>query len=77
MLIALLLLAGVFGWPSFLTIQRITFVVIGLVAGRVPHRPAQRPAGARDLGDLLVELHADPAPDELRERSPARCATRR
>jgi signal transduction histidine kinase len=63
--IAVLFVAGSFEWSSFVTIQRITYVVIGLspiafLVGLLSARLARA-----NLGDLLVELHADPAPDEL------------
>jgi signal transduction histidine kinase len=65
--IAVLLLAGAFAWPSFETIRRITFGVIGVapVAFLVGLLDAHlsRPA----LGDLLGKLRADPAPAELHE----------
>ena len=64
--IAVLLVAGSFEWSSFVTIQRITYVVIGLspiafLAGLLSARLARA-----NVGDLLVELHADPPPEELR-----------
>ncbi|HVG74071.1 MAG TPA: histidine kinase [Thermoleophilaceae bacterium] len=63
--IALLFVAGSFGWESFQTIQRIAYIVIGLspvafAIGLLSARLARA-----NLGDLLVELHADPAPEEL------------
>jgi signal transduction histidine kinase len=63
--LALLLVAGSFGWSWFITTQRITYGAIGLapiafLIGLLSARLARA-----NLGDLLVELHADPAPDEL------------
>jgi signal transduction histidine kinase len=63
--LALLLVAGAFGWPSFETIRRITFGIIGLspiafLVGLLSARLARS-----TVGDLLVELHADPTPSEL------------
>lgn len=66
-MIALLLLAGQFNWPSFETIRRITFVTIGLapiafLIGMLSSRLARS-----DVGQLLVQLGSDPAPAELRD----------
>jgi signal transduction histidine kinase len=63
---ALLLLAGQFQWSSFETIRRITFVTIGLapvafLLGLLTSRLARS-----DVGDLLVQLRSEPAPEELR-----------
>jgi signal transduction histidine kinase len=65
--LALLMLAASFAWPSFETIRRITFGVIGLspiafLVGLLSARLARA-----NLGDLLVRLHADPKPAELPE----------
>ena len=62
---AALLLAGAFEWPSFETIRRITFGVIGIapvafLIGLLDARLARA-----TVGDLLVELQTDPRPDEL------------
>jgi signal transduction histidine kinase len=64
-MIALLLLAGAFAWPSFETIRRITFVTIGLsplafLIGLLSARLARL-----TVADLLVRLHANPAPGDL------------
>ena len=64
-MIAILLVAGSFGWTSFETIRRITFVTIGLspvafLIGLLSARLARS-----TVADLLVGLHADPAPSEL------------
>jgi len=63
--LAVLLLAGAFAWPSFVTIQRIAFGVIGLapvafLIGLLNARLARS-----SVADLLVQLHADPPPAEL------------
>src|SRR4051794_186352 len=65
-LIALLFLAGAFSWPGFETIRRATFLVAGLapvafLAGLLSARLARSA-----IGELVVELRADPAPAELR-----------
>jgi signal transduction histidine kinase len=64
-MLALLMLAGSFGWPSFETIRRITFVVIGLapvafLIGLLSARLARSTVTA-----LLFELRADPSPGDL------------
>jgi signal transduction histidine kinase len=65
--IAVLLLSAALEWPSFETIRRITFGVIGIapVAFLVGLLNAHlsRPA----LADLLGKLRADPAPADLHE----------
>ena len=66
-MIALLLLAGQFQWDSFETIRRATFVTIGLaplafLIGLLSSRLARS-----DIGDLLVQLRSEPAPEELRD----------
>jgi signal transduction histidine kinase len=63
--LALLLLAGAFAWPSFETIRRITFAIIGVspmafLIGLLSARLARS-----TVADLLVQLHADPTPSEL------------
>ena len=64
-MVAVLLVAGSFGWSSFQTIRRVTFITIGLspiafLIGLLSARLARS-----TVADLLVELHADPAPAEL------------
>ena len=64
--LALLLLAGAFGWPAFETIKRVAFGVIGLaplafLLGLLNARLSRPP-----LADLLIQLRADPAPANLR-----------
>jgi signal transduction histidine kinase len=63
--VALLLLAGAFEWPSFETIRRVTFAIIGVspiafLIGLLSARLARS-----TVADLLVQLHADPAPADL------------
>jgi signal transduction histidine kinase len=71
LMIALLFSSAAFGWiegeTTFETIRRITFFVIGLaplafLAGLLQIRLART-----TVGDLLVELRADPEPAELRD----------
>jgi signal transduction histidine kinase len=66
-MIALLMLAGQFQWDSFETIRRATFVTIGLaplafLIGLLTSRLARS-----DIGDLLVQLRLEPAPEQLRD----------
>jgi signal transduction histidine kinase len=67
LVLAVLLLAGAFAWPSFETIRRITFGVMGVapVAFLVGLLNARLSRSA--LGDLLLRLRADPGPADLRE----------
>ncbi len=63
--IAVLLVAGAFELPAFETIRRITFGVIGLapfafLLGLLDARLARSA-----VGDLVVELRADPSPEDL------------
>jgi signal transduction histidine kinase len=64
--IAVLLLSGAFNGPAFVTIQRITLVVIGVapiafLAGLLDARLARTA-----VGDLLVRLRAEPDRADLR-----------
>jgi signal transduction histidine kinase len=63
--ITVLLVAGAFELPAFETIRRITFGVIGLapfafLLGLLDARLARSA-----VGDLVVELRADPSPEDL------------
>jgi signal transduction histidine kinase len=64
-MLALLLVAGAFAWPSFETIRRITFGVIGIapvafLIGLLSARLARS-----SVADLLIELRRNPAPADL------------
>jgi signal transduction histidine kinase len=64
-MLAALLLAAYFQWPSFETIRSIAFVVVGIaplafLIGLLSARLARSA-----VAELLVELHADPAPADL------------
>ena len=66
-MIAVLFTAGTFDWPGFLTIQRTTLAVIGIapivfLIGLLDARLARSA-----VGDLILELRADPAPADLRD----------
>jgi signal transduction histidine kinase len=66
-MIAALMLAGALELSAFETIRRITFVVIGIapVAFLIALLDARLARSA--VGDLVVELDADPAPTDLRD----------
>jgi len=66
-MIAVLFTAGTFAWPGFLAIQRATLVVIGIapivfLLGLLDARLARSA-----IGDLMLELRADPDPADLRD----------
>jgi signal transduction histidine kinase len=65
--IAVLLVAGAFELPAFETIRRITFGIIGIapVAFLIGLLDARLARSA--VGELVVELRADPAPADLPE----------
>jgi signal transduction histidine kinase len=67
LMIAVLALRAAVGAPGYVTIQRLTFFVVGLapfafVTGLLHARLARS-----SVGDLFVELRADPAPTNLRD----------
>ena len=66
-MLAVLFLSGAFDGPAFETIRRATFVVIGLapVAFLIGLLNARLARSA--VGDLLLELRADPPPAVLRD----------
>jgi signal transduction histidine kinase len=66
-MIAALLLAGALELPAFETIRRVTFWVIGIapVAFLIALLDARLARSA--VGDLVVELDADPGPADLRD----------
>jgi signal transduction histidine kinase len=65
--LAVMLTAALFEWPSFERIHEVTFVALGLapavfLTGLLSARLART-----DVGQILVELNANPAPAELRD----------
>jgi signal transduction histidine kinase len=65
--LAALMLAGAFELPAFETIRRVTFGIVGLapvafLIGLMDARLARS-----GVGDLVVELRADPPPEALRD----------
>jgi signal transduction histidine kinase len=64
-MLALLMVAGAFAWPSFETIRRIAFGVVGIapvafLIGLLSARLARS-----TVADLLIELRTEPTPAEL------------
>ena len=74
LLAAALLLDAAFYGPHLVAIQRATFIVVGLapIAFLIGLLDARLARSA--VGDLIVELRADPPPADLRERARARAA---
>jgi signal transduction histidine kinase len=70
LMIAVLFSSAAFGWiegeTTFETIRRITFFVIGLAPLAVLAGLLQTRLARTTVGDLLVELRADPGPADLR-----------
>jgi signal transduction histidine kinase len=67
LMVALLFTIATFGWPGFNEIQRITLFVVGLapiafLLGLLDARLARS-----SIGDLIVRLHSDPTPPDLRD----------
>jgi signal transduction histidine kinase len=65
-MIAWLFLVGAFAWPHFETLRRATFVVIGLAPAAFLIGLLTARLARSGLGDLLLELRAEPAPGDLR-----------
>jgi signal transduction histidine kinase len=66
-LLALLLLAGLHQWPSFETIHRIAFVALGLAPALFLTGLLSARLARSDVGDLFVDLAANPAPADLQD----------
>jgi signal transduction histidine kinase len=66
-MIAVLLLAGALTSPAFETIRRATFFVIGLAPAAFLVGLLSARLARSALGDLLVDLRADPPPADLRD----------
>jgi signal transduction histidine kinase len=66
-MIAALFLTGAFESPGFETIRRATFFVIGLAPAAFLVGLLSARLARSALGDLLLEMHADPAPTDLRD----------
>jgi signal transduction histidine kinase len=66
-MIAALFLTGAFEGPAFETIRRATFFVIGLAPAAFLIGLLSARLARSALADLLLEMHADPAPADLRD----------
>jgi signal transduction histidine kinase len=66
-MIAALFLTGAFNGPAFETIRRATFVVIGLAPAAWLMGLLSARLARSALGDLLLEMRAEPAPAHLRD----------
>jgi len=66
-MIAVLAMRAALGISGFETIQRITFFVVGLAPLAFLVGLLQARLARSAVGDLLVELRADPAPSDLRD----------
>jgi signal transduction histidine kinase len=66
-MIAVLAMRAALGMSGFETIQRITFFVVGLAPLAFLVGLLQARLARSAVGDLLVELRADPAPSDLRD----------
>jgi signal transduction histidine kinase len=66
-MIAVLFLSGAFEWPEFETTRRITLVTLGLAPVVFVMALLDARLARSSLGDLLVELGAEPAPGDLRD----------
>jgi signal transduction histidine kinase len=66
-MIAALFLTGAFDGPAFETIRRATFVVIGLAPAAWLIGLLNARLARSALGDLLLEMRAEPAPGDLRD----------
>jgi signal transduction histidine kinase len=66
-MIAALFLTGAFEGPAFETLRRATFFVIGLAPAAFLLGLLSARLARSALADLLLEMHADPAPADLRD----------
>jgi signal transduction histidine kinase len=66
-MIAALFLTGAFEGPGFETIRRATFFVVGLAPAAFLTGLLSARLARSALADLLLEMHADPAPADLRD----------
>jgi signal transduction histidine kinase len=66
-MLAALFVTGAFDGPAFETLRRATFVVIGLAPAAFLVGLLSARLARSALADLLLEMHADPAPADLRD----------
>jgi signal transduction histidine kinase len=67
LMIAVLALRAAVGAPGYVTIQRLTFFVVGLAPFAFVTGLLHAHLARSSVGDLFVELRADPAPAGLRD----------
>ena len=65
LMIALLYMAGTFGWPAFETIRRLTFFVIGVAPFAFLIGLLQDRLARSSIGDLMVDLRKGPSPGDV------------
>jgi hypothetical protein len=66
-MLAVLYLSGAFQWPEFETTRRITLVTLGIAPLAFLVALLDARLARSSLGNLLVELGAEPAPGDLRD----------
>jgi len=66
-MLAVLYLSGAFQWPEFETTRRITLVTLGIAPLVFLMALLDARLARSSLGNLLVELGAEPAPGDLRD----------
>jgi signal transduction histidine kinase len=66
-MIAALFVTGAFDGPAFETLRRATFFVIGLAPAAFLVGLLSARLARSALADLLLEMHAEPAPSDLRD----------
>ncbi len=66
-MLAFLLMSAVFGEYGFVTIQRITLFAVGLAPAAFLLGLLDARLARSAVGELFVDLHADPAPADLRD----------
>jgi hypothetical protein len=67
LMIAVLFVSGAFGGPAFVTIQRLTLLVIGVLPIAFLVALLDARLARSSVGELFVELRADPSPTGLRD----------
>ena len=66
-MIAALFVAGAFESPAFETVRRLAFLVVGLAPAAFLVGLLSARLARSALADLLLEMHAEPAPGDLRD----------
>jgi len=65
LMIALLYMAGTFGWPAFESIRRMAFFVIGVAPFAFLIGLLQDRLARSSIGDLMVDLQKGPSPGDV------------